>query len=373
MNKKNVMVLFGGVSTEHDISKISAASVIANIPEEKYNVIPVYITKEGRWLLYDGSADNIKNIRWDKLGTQAILSADRENGGLLRLVGGKVKSIPVDIAFPVLHGKNGEDGSIQGLLEMSGIPYVGCGVLASAIAIDKAFTKSVVSRLGIKQAAHLVFTDDMETDEALKNIRYKIGYPCFVKPARAGSSVGINRAENKKSLCQALVTAFLHDRKIVVEKEVKGRELECAVLGDKISGFEATSVGEILSGAAFYDYDAKYRSNKSKQVVPAEIPDEVSEKIREYSLQIFEAIDGFGLARVDFFWDEDTGKIIFNEINTMPGFTQISMYAKLWENDGVSIEDILDFLIEEALLRSGDYVPAEKRPLLPVRRQDSGQ
>lgn len=347
MNKKTVIVLYGGVSAEHEISKISAASVIANIPEEKYNIIPVYITREGRWLLYDGSIDNIKNIRWDKLGTQALLSADRVNGGLLRIVGEKVKTIPVDIAFPVLHGKNGEDGTIQGLLELSGIPYVGCGVLASAVSMDKSIAKIIISQLGINQAAHLTFTEDEPLEKILKDVRYKIGYPCFIKPSSSGSSIGISRADNKNALKEAVETAFEIDRKIIVEKQIIGRELECAVLGTA-SGAKASQIGEIISGAEFYDYEAKYESTQSKTIIPANIPAEVSERIRDYALKIFKAVDGFGLARVDFFWDEENDNIIFNEINTMPGFTSISMFSKLWGHEGLQLPELLDTLIEIA-------------------------
>lgn len=347
MNKKNVIVLYGGVSTEHEISKISAATIISNIPEEKYNIIPVYITKEGRWLLYDGSIDNIKNIRWDKLGTQALLSADRINGGLLRIVGEKVKTIPVDVVFPVLHGKNGEDGTIQGLLELSGIPYVGCGVLASALSMDKSCTKIIVKQVGINQAAHLTFTEDEPLEKILKDVRYKIGYPCFVKPSSSGSSVGISRAENKNDLKEAIEKAFEFDGKIIVEKEVIGRELECAVLGTSFEA-RASQVGEILAGSTFYDYEAKYVNTQSKTVIPAEIPEEVSEKIKKYALKIFKAVNGFGLARVDFFWDEENNSVIFNEINTMPGFTSISMYPKLWEHEGFTLSELLDSLIEMA-------------------------
>jgi len=351
MNKKNVAVLYGGVSKEHEISKVSAANIIANIPEEKYNIIPVYITKEGRWLLYDGSIDNIKNIRWDKLGTQTLLSPDRVHGGLLRIVGEKVKIIPVDVVFPVLHGENGEDGSVQGLLELSGIPYVGCGVLACALFMDKSVTKTFVKQLGINQAAHLTFTLRDEPAAIIKSARYKIGYPCFVKPARAGSSIGVNRAENKKELEKALECAFSFDRKIIIEKEVKGREFECAVVTLGCDEIKASGVGEIVAGAAFYDYEAKYVNPDSKTVIPADIPDEISDKIREYAVKIFNAADGFGLARVDFFWDEANGNIVFNELQPMPGFTPISMYQKLWEKEGLFLPELLDILIETAATR----------------------
>jgi len=348
MNKKNVIVLYGGVSAEHEISKISAANIISNIPEEKYNIIPVYITKDGRWLLYDGSIDNIRNIRWDKLGTPAFLSPDRVNGGLLRIVGEKVKAIPIDVVFPVLHGKNGEDGNVQGLFELSGIPYVGCGVLASAVMMDKSVMKLIVNKLGINQAAHITFTGSCDFKDILKAARYKIGYPCFVKPACSGSSVGISTANNKKALEDALRMAFNFDRKVIVEKEVKGRELECALLSVNYDDVKASGVGEVIPDGEFYDYEAKYISQQSKTIIPADIPEEVSEKIRDYAVKIFKAIDGFGLARADFFWDEANNTVIFNEINSMPGFTAISMYSKLWEQEGHSLPEVLDILLESA-------------------------
>jgi len=351
MNKKNVLVLFGGCSPEHEVSKVSAYTIIANIPEEKYNVYPVYITKEGKWLLYDGSIDNLRNVPWEKFGTSAVLSPDRVNRGLLRIVGDKVKYIPVDVVFPALHGENGEDGTVQGLFELSGMPYVGCGVLSSAICMDKSFAKILARDIGLKQTEYTVVHawDQESIAAAVKRVQTRIKYPCFVKPANAGSSVGISKVGNKKDLADAIEAAARVDSKVIIEKAVAGRELECAVLGYRDS-VQASVVGEILPAAEFYDYDAKYNNSESKTVVPADIPEEASEEIRRLAAEMFRAVDGRGLARVDFFLENETNRVIFNEINTMPGFTSISMYPKLWQASGLPLPELIDRLIETALL-----------------------
>jgi D-alanine-D-alanine ligase len=347
MSQKNVLLLFGGCSAEHEVSIVSAAAIINWIG--RHNVLPVYITKNGKWLLYDGKLDNIKGIDWERFGTPAVLSPDRVNRGLLRIVGDKVKSLPVDVVFPALHGTNGEDGTIQGLCELAGIPYVGCGVTASALCMDKALTKLVVKSLKIPQADSRTFLPDELTDleKVMKTVRYKIGYPCFVKPATGGSSVGIAKAVNKKELNAALKDAMKHSHKIIVEKAVKGREIECAVLG-VCGNAEAALPGEIISGGEFYDYEAKYGSNAFKSMTPADLPEEVTAKVQRYALDIFRAVDGRGLARVDFFVTEK-GDVLFNEINTMPGFTGISLYARMWEAAGVSGQELVERLMDIAL------------------------
>ncbi|MDR2903804.1 MAG: D-alanine--D-alanine ligase [Clostridiales bacterium] len=346
MSKKVVAVLFGGCSNEHEISMLSAANVISSMSADKYFVMPVYITKDGRWLLYDGSIENIKNVQWEKFGTSVVLSPDSSHKGLLRIVGDKVKCLPVDIVFPVLHGKNGEDGTIQGLCEIAGIPYVGCGVLSSSVSMDKEFTNKIAQLAGINQADFLSFRAyELENiDDVCKKIRYKLGYPCFVKPANAGSSVGVSKANNKKELETALKNAAAVDRKIVVEKAIVGREIECAVLGNE--AVTASAVGEILAAGDFYDFDAKYNNGDSKTVVPADIPAEISNEIRALAVEIFKAVDGAGFARVDFFLEEGTNKVFFNEINTIPGFTAISLYPILWEESGISQPELIDRLIE---------------------------
>lgn len=348
MNQKNVLLLFGGCSPEHEISAASAATVVQHM--ESYNIIPVRITREGKWLLYDGKLDNFKNIDWEKFGTPAILSPDRVNKGLLRIVGDKVKTLPVDVVFPLLHGENGEDGSIQGLCQLAGIPYVGCGVLASAVAMDKTFTKLVARSLNIPQAEYRVFTQDQleDLDAVMKTIRYQIGYPCFIKPAVSGSSIGISRASNKTELKEALINAAQYSSKIIAERMVRGREIECGVLGVGMET-EASVPGEIIPDGVFYDYEAKYVKEGSATTVPAELPPETAEQIRRMAVDIFKAIDGRGLARVDFFVEE-TGRVVFNEINTMPGFTAISMYPKMWNAAGLSLPELIDRLIEIAFI-----------------------
>ncbi|MDR2183027.1 MAG: D-alanine--D-alanine ligase [Clostridiales bacterium] len=348
MDKKVIAILFGGASSEHEVSKLSAANIIAALDEDKYFVLPVYITRDGRWFLYDGAKDNIKNLQWEKFATTVVLSPDAAHHGILRLVGDKFKVMHVDAAFPVLHGKNGEDGTIQGLLELAGIPYVGSGVAASAICMDKAHTKTIASKIGLKQADYLVFDkDDIDNIREIdEKVLHNLSYPCFVKPASTGSSVGISKAANAEELAAALADAAKYDRKIIVEKAVAGREIECSVLGNEKP--IASGVGEITYETEFYCYDAKYKSGTSRTIVPADLPQNVTEQIRQQSLAIYRATGCRGLARVDFFVDE-AGDVIFNEINTMPGFTDISMYPMLWQADGMTYTQLVDKLIELAV------------------------
>ena len=353
MAKLNVAVIFGGYSSEHQVSINSAINVINNLSKEKYNIIPVYINQKGNWFLYEGSIDSIKTVPWEKFGTPCQISTNMDNKGLLRISGDRLKRVPVDVVFPVLHGKFGEDGMMQGLLEMGGLKYVGCGVIASALAMDKATTKTIVSALGVKQAKYLVFRKAELEDrtEVLKQVRYKLGYPCFVKPSRTGSSVGITKVKNKKELDTAIDLALEHDEKIVIEQAIAGREIECAVLGTGGADTVASPIGEILSGAEFYDFDAKYNNAESQTVINPDIGDEAAEKIKKIAVEVFKAIDGSGLSRVDFFIEEKTGNIIFNEINTIPGFTDISMYPMLIEAMGMSQTKLMDRLIEIAMDR----------------------
>ena len=322
--KKNVVVIFGGDSSEHDVSCLSATTVIKNMDTEKYNVILVGITKEGRWLLVDGVKD-IEDGSWREGEVKAFISPDTTTRSLVILAEGTYKLQKVDVIFPVLHGMNGEDGTVQGLFELSKIPYVGCGVLASAVSMDK--------------------------EEAMDRVEKEIPYPIFVKPSCAGSSKGVSKAENRKELEAALYEAVKHDRNILCEETIVGREVECAVLGDRTQ-VKSTCVGEILAAeeAAFYDFDAKYNNAESKTVVDPEMPEESKRKIKEDAEAIFRAVDGFGLSRVDFFLEE-SGRVVFNEINTLPGFTSISMYPMLWKACGLDIPELLDTLIDQAMTR----------------------
>ena len=352
MNKKTVAVLFGGQSSEHSVSLVSATTIISNMDSEKYFIIPVGITKEGKWLIYNGPVENIKNGDWEKYGTPAVLSPDAGMKGIIKIVGDKAKIIPVDVVFPVLNGAWGEDGTIQGLLELAKIPYVGCGVLASSVSMDKVYTKIICKDAGIPQANYTwVFASDIEKEDTLKRIEKEIGYPLFIKPSNAGSSVGISKATNRDELLKGLKEAARYDRKIVIEEFVNGRELECAVLGNE--DIKVTRVGEILSAAdaEFYDFDAKYNNPDSKTVIPAPIPAEKEEEIRSLAKKVFKAVDGSGISRIDFFMDRESEKIIFNELNTLPGFTSISMYPMLWEEAGLPKKELIDELIELALSR----------------------
>jgi D-alanine-D-alanine ligase len=349
---KNILVLFGGVSPEHDISKESVANVLNAL--NGHTVIPVYITQNGKWLMYDGKLDNIHGINWEKFGTPAILSPDRVNRGLLRIVSEKVKVVPIDVVFPVLHGPNGEDGTIQGLCELAGIPYVGCNVAASSAAMDKAVMKLIAKALKIPQADFLVFGSDeidININEVMNRIRYKIGYPCFVKPAVGGSSIGITKAANRKELKAALIHALKFSSRVVLEKCIEGREIEVGILGAGVCA-KASVPGEILSaGTEFYDFEAKYENADSKTVIPADLPEEVIEEIQKHALNIFRAIGGSGLSRVDFFVDAKN-RVLFNEINTIPGFTPISMYTKMWEASGVPRQKLIEILIDIALSKT---------------------
>ncbi len=345
MNKKNVVVIFGGQSPEHEVSLNSASMIISNMNEEKYYIIPIGITKEGQWLIYDGPVEHIKTGEWEKYGTPAIISPDATQKSILKIIGDKIKKIPVDVIFPVLHGKWGEDGTIQGLFEMAQIPYVGDGVLSSCVSMDKVFTKMIAKSVNIEQAKYLWFyTYELEHCENILNqIEKELQYPCFIKPANTGSSVGITKAHNRKELKKALYYAAKFDTKVIAEEFIDGREIECSVLGNENP--IASGVGEIFSAAEFYDYDAKYNNAESKTVVPAELEKEITDKIREIAIKIFKAVEGTGLARVDFLIQKNTNRIIFNELNTMPGFTSISMYPMLWEAEGKSKELLIDELI----------------------------
>ncbi len=346
MAKKVVAVLFGGMSSEHEISKISASTIISNLSREKYSILPIYITKDGQWKLYDGPIENICNTEWESYSTNVIISPDVAHKGLIRIVGDKIKFMPIDVVIPVLHGKWGEDGTVQGLLELAKIPYVGCNVLSSAVSMDKAFTKIIANSIGILQAKYEILYKYEIENINYKKLEKSIGYPCFVKPANAGSSKGVSKASNKDELIDAINQAFLHDVKIVIEENIEGREVECAVLGNY--DVKATEVGEVLSATDFYDFDSKYNNKESKTVIPANIDDSISKEIQEKAIKIFKALDGRGLSRVDFFIQKDTNKVIFNEINTFPGFTPISMYHMLWKDKGIDLPKLLDNLIDLA-------------------------
>ena len=352
MNKLKVGVIFGGKSSEHDVSKVSGTSVISNLDKEKYDILPIYIDKQGSWYTYDRSIDDIEILDID-----SDISKDIKP---ILNIENVLKSL--DVAFPVLHGLGGEDGSIQGLFQLLNIPYVGCGILASSVGMDKAYTKIIFERAGISQAKYeyirrfnenYIYVDKsfneqiMDINEIVQKIDNNLKYPMFIKPSNSGSSVGINKANNIEELESAIEYASEFDKKILIEEGIIGKEVECAVLGNE--EVIASCVGQIKPAEDFYTFDAKYKNQESKVLIPAEISQEMSEKIRKLAIKAFKSINGKGLSRVDFFANEKTNEIYINEINTLPGFTTISMYPKLFEHVGIKYSDLLDNLIKLAL------------------------
>lgn len=350
-HKKNLVVLFGGQSSEHVVSCMSVLNVAANIDRELYNVYLVGITEEGRWLFVD-SEKEIEDESWRKKAVSAFLSPDATEKCLFILRDGRMEKLPVDVVFPVLHGLYGEDGTVQGLLELAKIPYVGCGVLSSAVSMDKLSTKILVSSLGIRQAAYVpVMKEELsDMDGVVSRIEQAFPYPVFIKPSNAGSSRGVSRADNRKMLVDGLLEAARNDRRILVEEAIVGHEIETAVYGGGTEEIRVSGVGEILAAADFYDFEAKYYNEESRTVIDPELPDGAVQQVREAAEKIFRVVDGYGIARVDFFVKED-GTVVFNEINTMPGFTAISMYPMLWEARGVSKKQLVNDLISHAMKR----------------------
>ena len=351
MKKLNVCVLFGGISPEHDVSLRSAESVLNNMDTEKYNIFPVGITKEGDWILF-GSNEYalLPDSSWLNCpcNRKAMISPVRGQG-LVIFDENETVLQNIDVVFPVLHGENGEDGAMQGLLQMAGIPYVGPHVAASAVAMDKTLTKLVVDTTDVPQAAwQLVRSSDLQNmDKVIDSVETRFAYPVFVKPAGTGSSVGVSKAANRKALEKALMQAGAFDTKILVEEYIHGREVEVAVLGN--AGAVASICGEIDSGAEFYDYDAKYVTDTSVAYIPARIPESVAEQVREAAIKVYTAIGCQGLSRVDFFVTFEGNRIVFNEINTLPGFTSISMYPKLFAASGIPYGQLIDELLKLAM------------------------
>ena len=354
MSKKKIAVIFGGKSSEHDISRISASYVISQISKEKYDIFTIGITKEGKWLLYSGDIDSIKDGSWenDENNKSAFISPDPSVHGMVIMSDGKCETVRLDVIFPVMHGKNGEDGTIQGLFEMSGINYVGCGVLASADCMDKVTANIIFASLGIDQAKFTwCYASDFKKspEKVISAIENAIDYPIFVKPANAGSSVGISKAHDRNELQKAIETAAKEDSRILFEETIVGKEVECAVLGND-EPF-ASTVGEIAPASEFYDFDAKYNDANSLLFIPARIESELIEKIRETAVKAYRAIGCAGLSRVDFFVTADN-RIMLNEINTLPGFTSISMYPKLMEKSGINGTQLVEKIIELAFERT---------------------
>ena len=348
MNKIKLGVIFGGISTEHDVSIVSGTSVIENLDKNKYEIYHIYINKNGDWYKYTKDIDNIKVL---EIG-QEITEIEKIDNIIEHIK-------KLDAIFPVLHGVGGEDGSIQGLFKMLNIPYVGCGILSSSVGMDKVYTKIILEKANINQTPYeyirkyedkYIYIDKnfnekiCEIEEIIQIVDKNLKYPMFIKPSNSGSSVGINKANTNEDLKKHIEYATKFDNKILIEQAIFGKEVECAVLGNE--EVIASCVGEIKPAEEFYSYDAKYKNEESRTDIPAKIPEILSEKIRKQAIKAFKSIDGKGLSRVDFFIEDKTNEIYINEINTLPGFTNISMYPKLWESSGIAYQELLSKLIE---------------------------
>jgi len=348
MEKKKLGVVFGGMSTENEVSVMSANSILDKLDKERYEICPIYIDKEGKWWKYL------------EIGQKREFGEEIKNKEKIENIVEYLKNL--DVIFPVLHGLYGEDGTIQGLFELLKIPYVGCKVLASSVGMDKVYAKVVFAKAGLNQATYeyvrkykdkYIYVDKnfdeevVSLEDAADKIVKNIQFPMFVKPSNSGSSVGVRKASNKKELMEAIEYATSFDRKVLIEEGIVGKEVECAVLGNE--EVIASCVGEIKSADEFYSYDAKYKNEESKTKIPADLPKEISDEIRRNAIKAFKAIDGKGLSRVDFFVEDKTNRVIINEINTLPGFTNISMYPKMFEASGISYKELLNKLIDLAL------------------------
>jgi D-alanine-D-alanine ligase len=346
-------VLYGGRSGEHEISLRSAAAVIGALDPARYEVVPVAITKDGRWLTGPDSVRLLEEAQRTlspavEHGDEVLLPPAPGRNALLRVAGGA--AIPLDAVFPVLHGTFGEDGTIQGLLDLAGIPYVGAGVLASSAAMDKAVMKAVFHHAGLPGCRWLLVHPDRESPaDVRERVAERLGYPCFVKPCNLGSSVGVAKARDADGLAVAVAQAADYDPRVIVEEAIDARELECGVLGNARA--QASVVGELIPSREFYDYLDKYVDERARIVIPAEIPADVADAARELAVRAFTAVDGAGLARVDFFLERKTGRLLLNEINTMPGFTSASMYPRLWEASGLPLPALVDRLVSLAFER----------------------
>jgi len=363
MSKKlRVGVVFGGRSGEHEVSVASAASVMEALDKNKYEIIPIGITHDGRWLAGSDPRRMISGVPMEQASQEApvtavVITGDPTRNGLVPVDDSTPEGAvgALDIVLPVLHGTYGEDGTLQGLLEMAGLPYAGCGVLGAALGMDKEKAKMVFRSAGLPVLDWLTvrrFELESDPEAVFRRVEERFAYPIFAKPANLGSSVGVGKAHDRGELLPVLKMALEYDRKALIEPGINCRELECGVLGNDQP--IASTVGEVVSSNEFYDYRAKYVDNASRLYIPAQIPEATLEAIREMAVSAFLALDLSGLARVDFFLDTDSGEVYINELNTMPGFTQISMYPKLWEASGIPYPELLDRLIQLGLARYAD-------------------
>jgi D-alanine-D-alanine ligase len=354
-NKPNLVLIFGGKSGEHKVSLMSARSVLNSIDYEKYEVFQVGITEEGHWYQAANALDAFESRQFDHLN-EAIILTRKEKSYLFKLIDGQLVEItPIDIIFPVLHGTFGEDGTIQGLFEINNCAYVGAGVLASSVAMDKALCKDILSNANIPVLPHSVYSRKEIEDNlprVIEAIESHLNYPIFVKPANLGSSVGISKARNRSQLQASLQLASRYDRRILAEQGIEAREIEVSILGNENP--ICSEPGEIIPGDEFYTYADKYLSGDPNIAIPAPLSEKDTAKIRCWAIEAFRAIDGAGLARIDFLLDKNNGKIWLSEINTMPGFTQISMYSKMLQHSGISYSDLIDQLIQLGLERKAE-------------------
>lgn len=350
MAKLRVGALFGGCSGEHEVSIRSAQAITQALSSganaEKYEILPFYIQKNGCWLAGETAQQVLQS-------GQPLDSSEPNESARSALWNLPTEAASIDVWFPILHGPNGEDGTVQGLLQLMQVPFVGCGVLASSIGMDKLAMKSAFAQAGLAQVKYLavtrseVWSNPCVFPKLCDRIEAELGYPCFIKPANLGSSVGIAKARTRSELEAALDSAASYDRRLIVEAGVTAREVECAVLGNDQP--KASVVGEITFTSDFYDYETKYTSGKADLLIPAQLPPAVMQRIQEMAIQAFQAVDGAGISRVDFFYIEATGEILINEINTLPGFTATSMYPQLWAATGVDFPDLVDRLVQFAL------------------------
>lgn len=354
-NKIRVGVIFGGRSAEHEVSLVSAASIIHALNKDKYEVLPIGITAEGRWLFSKDAVSLLKEKSTFSHLPEHVLTPDPQQERLVPIGKNKLAAVAqsVDVFFPILHGTYGEDGSIQGLFELADVPYVGAGVLASAIGMDKVVQKQLLQHADIPVAPFVSFlyAEYLAGEKKwISLIQKKLSYPCFVKPANLGSSIGISKAKSREQLKEAIVLAAQYDRKIIVEKGINhAREIECSVLGNDHP--IVSMPGEVIPSNEFYDYDAKYVDGKSTAIIPAKLPKAMVKKIQKYAIETYRVLDCEGMARVDFLVQRNNKQAYVSELNTIPGFTSISMYPKMWEASGLSCGALLDRLIRLALDR----------------------
>jgi D-alanine-D-alanine ligase len=361
MKKIRVAVLYGGRSGEHEVSLQSAASVINNLDRDRFEIVPVAIDKQGRWRLNDISLlEGRKSLPVFKDAPKVFLPpnvAETESGSALIGLGERGETKAIDVVFPVVHGPLCEDGTIQGLLELADVPYVGCGVLASAVAMDKEMAKRVARDAGIPVVPYLALKQERwkkDRQQAAEKIQRELGYPVFVKPANLGSSVGVHKVSDSGGLSVALEDAFRYDVKVLVETAVNAREIEVAVLENRDPGADplVSVPGEINPSHEFYSYEAKYIDEKGAElIIPAKLDAEQTKQVQDIAGRTFSAIECEGMARVDLLLDRSSGKFYFNELNTIPGFTSISMYPKMWEASGINYQDLLSRLVDLAIAR----------------------